>query len=50
MPNGGYVPENCIALCGPCHALAERFHATRLYAAIGPAPERAHAASLRLRR
>lgn len=28
MPNGGYVPENGIALCAPCHELAERFHAT----------------------
>jgi len=23
MPNGGYVLENVITLCGPCHLLAE---------------------------
>lgn len=59
MPNGGYVPENGVALCGPCHEKAERFHATGvahpgfspadLYAVIGSSLERARAASLRLR-
>lgn len=59
MPNGGYVPENGIALCRPCHEKAERFHATSvahpgfspadLYAVIGSSLERARAASLRLR-
>ena len=28
MPNGGYVPENGISLCEPCHELAEEWHAT----------------------
>lgn len=28
MPNGGYVPENGISLCEPCHALAEVWHAS----------------------
>lgn len=28
MPNGGYVPENGIALCPACHRKAERFHET----------------------
>lgn len=26
MPNGGYVPENGITLCGDCHIKAEAFH------------------------
>ena len=58
MPNGGYVAENGISLCAPCHELAERFHATgtahpgyspeELYAKIGSSYEIAHAASERL--
>ena len=28
MPAGGYVAENGIALCKPCHERAERYHAT----------------------
>jgi predicted restriction endonuclease len=28
MPAGGYVVENGIALCKPCHERAEQFHAT----------------------
>lgn len=26
MPNGGYVPENGIALCAGCHEKAETWH------------------------
>lgn len=26
MPNGGYVKENGISLCEPCHEKAEAFH------------------------
>jgi 5-methylcytosine-specific restriction endonuclease McrA len=28
MPNGGYVKENGISLCGPCHIKAEEFYST----------------------
>lgn len=28
MPNGGYVKENGITLCHPCHEKAEVFHST----------------------
>jgi 5-methylcytosine-specific restriction endonuclease McrA len=28
MPNGGYVKENGISLCGDCHVKAEVFHQT----------------------
>lgn len=28
MPNGGYVKENGITLCHPCHEKAESFHKT----------------------
>ena len=28
MENGGYVPENGISLCGPCHRQAEALHET----------------------
>lgn len=28
MPNGGYVMENGITLCHPCHEKAEKFHNT----------------------
>lgn len=59
LPNGGYVAENGISLCDPCHRRAEAFHATGqahpgyapadLYAIIGSSLARAHAASLRLK-
>lgn len=58
MPNGGYVKENGISLCAPCHVKAEEFHNTGtahpgyapedLYAKIGSSYEKAHAASLKL--
>ena len=28
MPGGGYVPENGISICPPCHLKAEKFHQT----------------------
>lgn len=28
LPNGGYVKENGISLCEPCHEKAEHFHST----------------------
>ncbi len=28
LPNGGYVKENGISLCAPCHIKAEIFHST----------------------
>lgn len=31
--NGGYVKENGISLCEPCHYQAERFHETGIEAA-----------------
>jgi hypothetical protein len=56
MPGGGYVPENGITLCEPCHAQAEQFHAAgtaapgfhpdELYARISSSHERACRASL----
>lgn len=33
MPNGGYVKENGISLCEPCHYQAEAFHRTGTEAA-----------------
>jgi hypothetical protein len=58
MPNGGYVPENGIALCATCHELAEQFHNTgipvsgydpaTLYKVIGSSYELAVKASNRL--
>ncbi len=49
MPNGGYVKENGISLCPPCHEKAEKFHATgvstpgfspeELYVKIGSSKE-----------
>lgn len=49
MENGGYVPENGISLCEPCHEKAEVFHNTgtalpgwepeHLYAVIGSSYE-----------
>lgn len=26
MPNGGYVPQNGITVCPPCHERAEQYH------------------------
>lgn len=58
IPNGGYVPENGISLCGTCHTLAEQFHATGtevpgygpndLYRRIGSSREKAFAAAEKL--
>lgn len=28
LPNGGYVKENGISLCHPCHQKAEEYHST----------------------
>jgi 5-methylcytosine-specific restriction endonuclease McrA len=61
MPNGGYVKENGISLCPPCHEKAEVYHSsgkTRhepgyhpddLYRAIGSSLEQAIESSKRLR-
>lgn len=59
MPNGGYVPENGISLCEPCHEKAEVFHNTGtalpgwspddLYKLIDSDRVKAYAASERLR-
>ena len=38
MPDGGYVKENGITLCGEHHILAEEFHSTGI-AAEGFSPE-----------
>ncbi len=58
MPNGGYVAENGISLCGSCHLLAEAEHAGgpptpgysrgELYARIGSSHEKALRASAAL--
>lgn len=58
LPNGGYVLENGISLCEPCHIKAEHWHATGealpnfhpddLYILIGSTKEKAIAASLLL--
>ncbi|MBP3955764.1 HNH endonuclease [Gemmata sp. G18] len=58
MPNGGYVAENGISLCAPCHEKAEAFHRGEpippgftpadLYALIGSSEDEARAASERL--
>ena len=58
MPNGGYVIENGITLCKPCHEKAEAWHSEKnvfpgwypidLYRAIGSTYEKALAASRRL--
>jgi hypothetical protein len=58
MPAGGYVPENGISLCPPCHEKAEECHRTGaallgfspedLYKEIGSSKELAFAASQRL--
>ncbi len=39
MPNGGYVAENGITLCGTCHTLAEYWHVSgQVYFEIGFTP------------
>jgi len=58
MPNGGYVKENGISLCAPCHIKAEEYHSTGvvylgyapedLYKAIGSNLEKAIEASEKL--
>lgn len=62
IPNGGYVVENGISLCGPCHLNAEEFHASNgathvegfspkdLYAKIGSSWDKAQEAAKRLDR
>lgn len=59
MPNGGYVRENGISLCGECHQKAEEFHSTGvahpgyspedLYKKINSSLEKAIAASEKLK-
>lgn len=59
MPNGGYVKENGISLCAPCHIKAEVFHSTGtaepeysvddLYKIVGSSYEKAVEASKRLK-
>lgn len=61
MPNGGYVKENGIAVCGDCHMKCEMFHMTEgeewypglhpddLYKIIGSSHEEAVAASERIK-
>jgi len=55
MPNGGYVTENGISLCGECHLAAERaeksdktFGPDTLYMLIGSDLNRAYEASKKL--
>ena len=58
MPNGGYVVENGISLCEPCHFKAEQWHSTGeavpgyhpddLYILIGSTRDKAEKASLKL--
>lgn len=58
LPKGGYVAENGISLCAPCHEKAEVFHRTGtalpgwapddLYARVGSSPSAALAAAKRL--
>lgn len=60
MPNGGYVKENGISLCPPCHIKAETWHTSGhtefvpgykpadLYLKIGSSHEKAVRASERL--
>lgn len=59
MPNGGYVKENGISLCEPCHEKAEAFHVhgvavpgfspEELYVLIGSTYEQAWECSLKLK-
>lgn len=61
LPNGGYVVENGISVCGPCHEKAEDYHrglppesldpkfsAEELYRLIGSSYEKALKASQKL--
>ncbi len=59
MPFGGYVAENGICLCPPCHAKAEQYHSTgvpapgyspdELYRLVGSSYDQAVLASERLK-
>lgn len=59
MPAGGYVAENGITLCAPCHVKAEKFYETGtavegfspndLYFLIGSSYDKAYQASLKLK-
>lgn len=59
IPNGGYVKENGISLCAPCHEKAEVFHSTgtpepgyspeELYKLIGSSLELAQTESQKLK-
>lgn len=42
LPGGGYVPENGISLCAPCHRLAEQLWETGV-AAPGFSPDQLYA-------
>lgn len=60
MPNGGYVPENGITVCEPCHLSCEKYHMSGgrewvdgrhpedLYSLIGSSKEKAVKASEQL--
>jgi len=60
MPNGGYVRDNGITLCPPCHEKAEQYHSSNgtkyekgwspvdLYTKIGTDYESAYIASRRM--
>lgn len=52
MPSGGYVPENGISLCHPCHVKADRaeLHYTEndLFEKISSSEETARKASEKL--
>jgi 5-methylcytosine-specific restriction endonuclease McrA len=60
MPNGGYVQDNGITLCPPCHVKAEQYHISNgtkyekgwspedLYAVIGSDYESAFLAARRM--
>lgn len=59
FPNGGYVKENGITVCGPCHLECEQFHISGgdnwvegkhpndLYQMIGSSSEKARKADAR---
>lgn len=59
MPNGGYVKENGVSLCAPCHEKAEVYHSTGtahpgyspsdLYTKINSSLEKAKTASEQLK-
>lgn len=60
LPNGGYVKENGISVCPPCHLKAEKFHISEgkeweegyhpddLYRLIGSDYQKAYKASLKI--